>query len=94
MPPDPKRVQAVFVAAVECREPTDRAALLDAECSADAELRRRVEDLLSAHDQFDESLEVPLAGFRLGSAPLMEPNGKIARVLVTTLSSVPSARPI
>jgi eukaryotic-like serine/threonine-protein kinase len=73
MPPDPKRVQAVFLAAVECREPAARAAVLDAECSGDAKLRRRVEDLLSAHDQFDESLEVPLAGFRPGSAPSIEP---------------------
>jgi hypothetical protein len=40
MPPDPKRVQAVFLAAVEFREPADRAAVLDAECSGDAELRR------------------------------------------------------
>ena len=73
MPPDPKRVQAVFLAAVEYPEPADRAAVLDAECSGDEELRRRVEELLSAHDQFDESLEVPLAGFRPGLAPLLEP---------------------
>jgi tetratricopeptide (TPR) repeat protein len=73
MPPDPKRVQAVFLAALEYDKPADRAAVLDAECSGDAELRRRVEDLLSAHDQFDESLDVPLAGFRPGTAPLAGP---------------------
>jgi hypothetical protein len=73
MAPDPKRVQAVFLASVEYREPAARAALLDAECSGDAELRRRVEELLSAHERFDGSLEVPLAGFRPGTAPLMEP---------------------
>jgi hypothetical protein len=73
MPPDPKRVQAVFLAAVEYPEPADRAAVLDAECSGDAELRRRVEILLSSHDQFDNSLDVPLDGFRWGLAPLTEP---------------------
>src|SRR5262249_37179672 len=73
MPPDPKRVQAVFLAAVECHDPADRAAVLDAECAGDAELRRRVEVLLGAHDRFDESLDVPLAGIRRGLAPLAEP---------------------
>ena len=43
MPLDPKRVQAVFLSAVECHEPAARAAVLDRECSTDAELRRRVE---------------------------------------------------
>ena len=41
MPTDPKRVQAVFLAAVECHDPADRAAVLDAECAGDTELRRR-----------------------------------------------------
>src|SRR5262249_30083532 len=73
MPPDPKRVQDVFLAAVEYREPAAREAVLDAECSGEAELRRRVEELLSAHDRFDRSLDVPLAGSRPGSAPLTAP---------------------
>ena len=38
---DPKRVQAVFLSAVECQEPTARAAVLDRECSDDVELRRQ-----------------------------------------------------
>ena len=50
MPLDPKRVQAVFLSAVECREPVARAAILDRECSTDRELRHRVEALLLAHD--------------------------------------------
>ena len=45
MPTDPKLVQAVFLAAVE-QPVTDRPGLLDRECGADAELRRRVEALL------------------------------------------------
>jgi serine/threonine-protein kinase len=68
MTPDPARVQAVFLAAVECHEPVNRAVVLDAECAGDEELRRRVEDLLSAHDEFDQSLDMPLAGFRRGMA--------------------------
>jgi hypothetical protein len=70
MPPDPKRVQDVFLAAVECHEPADRVAVLDAECSGDAELRRRVEVLLSAHDQFDNSLGAPLSELRRDLRPL------------------------
>jgi WD40 repeat protein/serine/threonine protein kinase/tetratricopeptide (TPR) repeat protein len=73
MPLDPKRVQAVFLAAVEYHEPAARAAVLDAECSGDSELRQRVEVLLCAHDQFDESLDVPLAGLRQGTGPLTGP---------------------
>ena len=73
MPPDPNRVQAVLLAAVESDEPADRAAVLDAECAGDAELRKRVEVLLGAHDHFDESLDVPLAGIRRGLTPLTEP---------------------
>jgi serine/threonine protein kinase len=70
MMPDPERVQAVFLAAVECRDPEARAAVLDAQCSGDADLRRRVEALLSAHDEFDESLDMPLAGLRSRMGPL------------------------
>jgi serine/threonine protein kinase len=47
MPADPKRVQELFLAAVA---QADRAAVLDRECGADAELRQRVEALLRAHD--------------------------------------------
>jgi serine/threonine protein kinase/WD40 repeat protein len=50
MPPDPKRVQAVFLAAVEQPDPAGRAAVLDRECSGDPELRGRVEALIRAHD--------------------------------------------
>jgi hypothetical protein len=41
MPPDPNRVQAVFLAAVECHEPADRAAVLDAECAVLSARNRR-----------------------------------------------------
>jgi hypothetical protein len=57
---DPGRVQAVFLAALEQETPADRGAVLDRECAADAELRRRVEALLVAHDQPDSLLDRPL----------------------------------
>src|SRR6516164_683780 len=57
---DPKRVQAVFLAAVE-QPAADRIALLERECGADAELRRRVDALLQAHDQPGSFLEAPAA---------------------------------
>jgi hypothetical protein len=69
MAPDPERVQAVFLAALECQGPAARAAVLDARCSTDVELRRRVEALLQAHDQFDSSADGPLAARRSDAAP-------------------------
>jgi hypothetical protein len=40
----------------------DRAAILDRECSAVLELRRRVEELLRAHDNFGEFVNQPIVG--------------------------------
>ena len=62
MPLDPKHVQAVFLSAVEHNDPAARARVLDRECSTDAELRRRVEALLRAHDQSDSRLDRPIVG--------------------------------
>jgi serine/threonine protein kinase len=59
MPTDPQRVQALFLAAVE-RPAADRAAFLDSECGGDAELRRRVEALLRAHDAPESFLAQPV----------------------------------
>jgi len=50
----------VFLSAVECHEPAARAALLDRECATDAELRRRVEALLTALDHPDSLLDQPI----------------------------------
>ena len=55
MPIDPKRVQALFLAAVDIADPTDRAALLSRECNA--ALRARVDALLLAHDQPDDLID-------------------------------------
>src|SRR5262249_34715363 len=65
MPVDPKRVQAVFLAAAEQEGAAGRAAVLDRLCGADAELRQRVETLLRAHHapgSFLESLVPNLVG--------------------------------
>jgi hypothetical protein len=62
MPLDPKRVQEVFLAAASYHDPADRAAILDRECLADSELRLRVEALLEAHDQINDSLKQPRVG--------------------------------
>jgi serine/threonine-protein kinase len=47
---DPSRVKSLFLAASEIAEPAERAAYLNRECGADAELRVRVEALLRAND--------------------------------------------
>jgi serine/threonine protein kinase/tetratricopeptide (TPR) repeat protein len=60
MPVDPRRVQSLFLEAVEHAAPADRAAVLDRGCGSDAELRRRVEALLRAHDEPDSRLDRPV----------------------------------
>jgi len=46
---DAKRVQAVFLAALEAEDLIHQAAILDRECASDTEMRQSVEALLSAH---------------------------------------------
>jgi hypothetical protein len=60
MPLNPKRVQAVFLEAADYHDPVDRAPILDRECSDDLVLRRRVEALLKAHDEFQSVLNEPV----------------------------------
>jgi eukaryotic-like serine/threonine-protein kinase len=48
MNPDPKRVEAIFSAALEKSSPEERSALLDKSCAGDPALRQRVEALLKA----------------------------------------------
>ena len=57
MPIDFQRIQSVFQGVAEL-PPAERAAVLEQQCGADAELRRRVEALLKAHD---DSGELPAA---------------------------------
>jgi WD40 repeat protein len=69
MPVDAKRVQAAFLAAVEAADPAQEAAILDRECAADPELRRRVEALLQAHRDPASILDRPAV------PPLFAPPG-------------------
>jgi tetratricopeptide (TPR) repeat protein/tRNA A-37 threonylcarbamoyl transferase component Bud32 len=58
---DPRRVKALFNAALDLPDPADRPAFLDRECGSDIELRQRLEELLAAYDQPASALERPLA---------------------------------
>jgi serine/threonine protein kinase/tetratricopeptide (TPR) repeat protein len=49
----------IFEAALDRASPTERVAYLDEACAGDAELRRRVEDLLAAHAEPGSFLESP-----------------------------------
>jgi tetratricopeptide (TPR) repeat protein len=61
MPADPRRVKDLFVAALELTDDAARAAFLDRECAGDADLRRRLDALLRAHDEPQPALDRPLA---------------------------------
>jgi WD40 repeat protein/serine/threonine protein kinase/tetratricopeptide (TPR) repeat protein len=61
VPVDPERVQAIFLEAAEQESSAGRAAVLDRQCGADAELRERVETLMRAHDAPGAFLESPAA---------------------------------
>jgi eukaryotic-like serine/threonine-protein kinase len=76
MPIDLKRAQEVFQAVVEL-PPDERAVVLERECAGDAELRRRVEALLKAHD---DSAELPAPELTAAYVPLptVEPGGVFA----------------
>ena len=97
MPLDPKRVQAVYWEAVQYSDPADRAAILERECSADAELRERVVALLSAHDEYNSLLNEPafiLPTWALG--PFAKPDDGMApddAVSRDAPASAPNATP-
>jgi serine/threonine-protein kinase len=50
MPLDPNAVKAVFIAALDKADPAERAAYVAEACAGDESLRRRVEELLGAHE--------------------------------------------
>jgi serine/threonine protein kinase len=58
---DPRRVKALFNAALDLPNPAGRTAFLERECHDDPELRARLEELLAAYDQPASALERPLA---------------------------------
>ena len=59
---NPKRVQAIFLEAVDYHDAAEREVILHRGCGEDGELRGRVEALLRAHDRFDEFVNQPLVG--------------------------------
>jgi len=80
MPAEANAAKDIFFAALEKDAPADRAAYLDLACAGDAELRRRVEALLRAHDQADPLLDRPavehLSAGDLDSLDFLEPSAK------------------
>ena len=57
MPDADPNLMTVFSEALERTDPAERAAYLDGACEGNAELRRRVEALLAAHDGAGRFLE-------------------------------------
>ncbi len=81
MPPEPARVKALFLAALDLPDPADRPPFLDRECGDDTNLRRRLDELLDAHDRPLDEVRRPLVAglegttaFELGSEPPAEPD--------------------
>jgi len=54
--------RSIFLAALDRPDPTERAAYLDQACAGDAELRRRIDNLLEAHAEPGDFLETPAIG--------------------------------
>jgi hypothetical protein len=68
---DPKRVEAVFDAALEKSSSEERSALLDAACVGDPALRQRVEALLKAHQEARSFLQGPIPELVAADAPTL-----------------------
>jgi WD40 repeat protein len=66
MPAEANPAKNVFLSALEKDTPADRAAYLDGACGGDADLRRRVEAMLRAHDTPDPLLDRPAAALLPG----------------------------
>src|SRR5512138_76751 len=49
--------ETLFEGALQCRTPEEREAYLDRVCAGQPELRRKLEQLLEAHDQSGQFLE-------------------------------------
>src|SRR5262245_50247872 len=54
--------RAIFDAAMDISDPTDRAAYLDRACDGNASLRRSVEEVIAAQDQLGNFLDQPAVG--------------------------------
>ena len=73
------RERDIFIEALEKDDPSERAALLDEACQADAELRKRVQRLLAEHERQESFiLDTPPTGLHaMGDQPLSERPGTV-----------------
>src|SRR6516164_1618138 len=83
---DAARVKSLFLEASELADPAERAAYLEHECGADAELRQRVEALLAADDGGGRSME----GDATGTSELSSPETQEATAAVEVATRLPS----
>jgi serine/threonine protein kinase/tetratricopeptide (TPR) repeat protein len=67
--------ETIFISALEKTDPAQRAAFLDDACRGDADLRRRVEALLRAHEQSGDLLDPPVQASRPRTEPAPSPSG-------------------
>src|SRR5262245_17147652 len=65
--------EAVFAAVLEIEHPEARSAYLDAACGGDADLRRRVEDLIAAHERASGFLDRAAAAWQTRLPPYEPP---------------------
>ena len=64
MSAESNRVQAVFLAAVECSDVAERERLVEEQCAAQPEVKARVKALLNAHDKAGTLPSDPTASFK------------------------------
>jgi hypothetical protein len=94
---DPQRVRSVFQAALAAADPGQRAAILNRECGADADLRRRVEALLKEQDEATSIVERPLGA--PSATPPQPPDATVQSVppagedAISTVATKPGEEP-
>jgi tetratricopeptide (TPR) repeat protein/serine/threonine protein kinase len=76
---DPQRIEGIFWGAARIGSPEEREAFLNRACAGDAEVRRRVEQLLQARSKAEGFLEAPAANLvaTLDEPPLGEAPGTV-----------------
>jgi hypothetical protein len=99
MAADARRVQAVFMAALQAEDPVRQAAILDRECGSDPELRQSVEALLKANRGpatiLDPAMAAPLeaAATMLAQTTAFDPAADQNEFLGATPAPAPVAAP-